>query len=373
MNKIKFYKILKKILPNGIKRTLRNNIYIPEYDEYSMSNTNPYINDPDEIIYKDSPLKMGIIYGRMHYHKHWIAACRELKISYQIIYLEKFNWLEEVTRANLDVVLCWPDISTAEIKQMVDERLRIIETDIGLKVYPSVKEIWLYENKRVQHYWLKLYNYPIPETRVFYNEKEAEEYLEKATFPIVMKSNLGASASGVYIENNRKEAIKKVKNYLRYGYKIKSKGANRKQKGSVYLQQFLPNVKEWRMVRVGNSYFGHGKDMRGQFHSGSGKANWEVPPKKAFDLLKDITDKGQFTSMDVDIFEDQQGNLYVNELQTVFGNSIAKEQMKIDGVPGRYNWDNGNWQFESGDFCKNHLCNLRLQYIISQFTHNVNT
>src|SRR5690606_7060675 len=201
MNKIKFYKILKKILPNGIKRTLRNNIYIPEYDEYSMSNTNPYINDPDEIIYKDSPLKMGIIYGRMHYHKHWIAACRELKISYQIIYLEKFNWLEEVTRANLDVVLCWPDISTAEIKQMVDERLRIIETDIGLKVYPSVKEIWLYENKRVQHYWLKLYNYPIPETRVFYNEKEAEEYLEKATFPIVMKSNLGASASGVYIEN----------------------------------------------------------------------------------------------------------------------------------------------------------------------------
>src|SRR5690606_1166987 len=139
----------------------------------------------------------------------------------QIIYLEKFNWLEEVTRANLDAVLCWPDISTAEIKQMVDERLRIIETDIGLKVYPSVKEIWLYENKRVQHYWMKLYNYPIPETRVFYNEKEAEEYLEKATFPIVMKSNLGASASGVYIENNRKEAIKKVKNYLRYGYKIK--------------------------------------------------------------------------------------------------------------------------------------------------------
>ena len=67
----------------------------------------------------------------------------------------------------------------------------------------------------------------------------------------------------------------------------------------------------------------------------------------------------------VDIFEDSQGNLYVNELQTVFGTSIAKEQLKIDGIPGRMlRNDQGEFLFEAGDFCQNHLCNLRLKYIL---------
>ena len=36
--------------------------------------------------------------------------------------------------------------------------------------------------------------------------------------------------------------------------------------------------------------------------------------------------------MDIDIFEDSDGRMYINELQTVFGNSIAKEQLKINGT-----------------------------------------
>ncbi len=59
MNKIKLYKLLKKITPTGLKKILRNNIYIPDYDEYSMAETNPYLNDPDEVIYPNSLPKSG--------------------------------------------------------------------------------------------------------------------------------------------------------------------------------------------------------------------------------------------------------------------------------------------------------------------------
>ncbi|PWH86413.1 ATP-grasp domain-containing protein [Brumimicrobium oceani] len=364
MKKIKLYKFLKKVTPTGLKKVLRNNIYIPEYDEYSLAKTNPYLNDPDTVIYHESPIKVGIIYGGIQYHKHWIAACHELKISYQIIYLEKKDWIDQVKNSKCDVFLTWPDVRTEEVKLMVDERLRIMNEELNLKLYPTLKEIWLYENKRVQNYWLESFNFPRPKTDIFYNVEEAVSFLRQTEFPIVLKSNLGASASGVYILKNRDKAIKMTKDFLHYGYKVKRKGANKRQKGSIYFQKYLANVKEWRMVRIGDSYFGHGKDMEGQFHSGSGKANWDLPPLKAFELLKEITDKGKFHSMDVDLFEDDKGNLYVNELQTVFGNSIAKEQMKIKGVPGRYLLKNNKWYFEAGSFCENHLCNLRITYII---------
>jgi len=361
----KLISLFKKIIPRWLTSFLRDNIDFRRWDEDSFKRTNPYINEPDVCLFNESPIKVGIIYGSRQYHKYWIAACKEMKISYQLIYLERANWMEQVETAKCNAFVVWPDIKTQEIKLMFDERLRIMEEVMHLRLYPSLKETWLYENKRVQHYWLKYHGFPIPETKIFYDENEAVSYLQQAEYPLVMKSNHGASASGVYIINRASEATNKAKRFLRKGYAPKTNAAGKLQKGSIYIQEYIPNSKEWRMVRIGDSYFGHGKDMSGQFHSGSGKANWDMPPKTAFDLLIDITEKGNFTSMDIDIFEATDGKLYINELQTVFGNSIAKEQLKIEGVPGRFLLDsNKELKFEAGSFCENHLCNLRLQYIV---------
>ena len=356
---------LKPYVPKFIKNFFRNIIYFREWERHTFKKSNPYINDEDEFIFEKSKIKVGIIYGTLQYHKYWISACKDLNISYRIIYLERSDWMDQVLFSGCDIFLVWPDISSQEIKLMFDERLRIMFHEMGKQIYPSLKEIWFYENKRVQHYWLKYHQYPLLETKIFYDEDEAEIFLKSTEYPIVMKSNHGASASGVYIINSYSEAIKKTKKFLKEGFLPKRNSAGKSQKGSVYFQKYLKGLKEWRMVRIGNSFFGHGKDMKGQFHSGSGKANWDLPPKGAFELLLDITKKGAFTSMDIDIFEDSDGRMYINELQTVFGNSIAKEQLKINGTAGRYVLNNNNdFIFEEGSFCQNHLCNLRLKYIL---------
>lgn len=361
--KTSILKFAKRHAPAWLSKWVRNKLEFQAWDNARIKNTNPYLDDPDEYLFENSKLKAGIFYNRMQYHKHWIAACRELQVSYRIIYLERTDWMEQIKQAGCDLYLVWPDITTQEIKQMWDERLRILVEELNGKVYPSLKEVWLYENKRVQNYWLKAHGFKTPATWVFYDKKEASEFLRQASYPLVLKSNLGASASGVYIVNDPKDAVRKVKSFFKHGYSPKRNAAGKRQKGSVYVQEYLPNVKEWRMVRIGDSYFGHGKDMRGQFHSGSGKANFDMPPDEAFNLLIKITKTGNFTSMDVDLFEDQKGNFYVNELQTVFGNSIAKEQMKINDVPGRYRIrSNGKFEFEAGSFCENYLCNLRLLF-----------
>ena len=68
----------------------------------------------------------------------------------------------------------------------------------------------------------------------------------------------------------------------------------------------------------------------------------------------------------VDIFETEDGKLLVNECQTVFGCSFATTQMKINGKPARYLYKNGEWVLEYGEFCRNHMCNLRVEYLISK-------
>ena len=360
----KLYKF-RQFIPITIRRKILRSFNLSTYREYSNLMANPYRDDPDRVIYDNSSKIMGIVYSKHNYHKFWIAACRDLELSYQIIYLDRSDWLKQINQSGCKTLLVWPDISDEVTKNMQDERLRIANLELNKRIYPSLQEVWLYENKRVQHYWLNAHGFKTPKTWVFYCLDEAVAFLDQVNYPVVFKSNLGAAASGVYIINNKKEALKKAKEFLKKGYKVKGEKSIPRQKGSLYVQEYLPNVKEWRMVRIGNSYFGHGKDMAGQFHSGSGKANWDMPPQKAFELLHDITETGKFTSMDVDMFEDQSGNLYINELQTVFGNSIAKEQLKVDGIPGRMvRKDDGQYVFEAGDFCKNHLCNLRLQYLI---------
>src|SRR5438309_3428217 len=120
------------------------------------------------------------------------------------------------------------------------------------------------------------------------------------------------------------------------------------------------------MVRIGNSFFGHPKGRIGDFHSGSGAVLWDVPEPRHLDFLAAVTDKGGFYSMDVDVFETREGHLMVNELQTVFGTGYSIDQLRVNGVPGRFvrKPPHDEWVFEPGDFARNACANERIRYII---------
>jgi len=138
MKTFKLFSIGKKIAPRWLVKQIRNLFTFQNWEVESMRQTNPFVNEPDEIIYKKSRFKAGILYSRIQYHKHWIAACRELKVSYQIIYIERADWMEQVQKSDCDIFLVWPDIRSQEIKQMWDERLRIMVDELKMKIYPSM-------------------------------------------------------------------------------------------------------------------------------------------------------------------------------------------------------------------------------------------
>lgn len=333
-------------------------------------------------------------------HFPWIRACEAFKekIEYRVVDLTKNTWLKEIQLKPFEILLAKPGGLTARFKQIYDERIYILERVLGYNLYPSAEEIFIYENKRFFSDWLKANKIPHPNTQVFYTLDEAMEFLTDAFFPIVAKVNIGASGSGVTILKDQRQAVKYLLetfsgrgasqrsgpnlnkgdlfkrgfHYIIHPADIakklqiyKTKRTNL-QKGFVLFQEYIPHEFEWRVVRIGDSFFAHKKLKIGQKTSGSLLKGYENPPLQLFDFVKEITDKHNLYSQAVDIFEDKNRGYLVNEMQCIFGQSDT-HQMFVDGKPGRYRDLNRSWFFEEGDFARNGCYDLRLEFVLNKF------
>ncbi len=325
-------------------------------------------------------------------HLFWVNSCEKFsdQVTYGIFDLTKNNWLDPIDNFNPDLLLTKPGGLTAPFKLLYDERLTILVKELGYKAYPSLDEVLIYENKRYLSYWLKAHKIAHPETCVFYDIKEAILYLKKAKYPLVGKVNIGASGSGITILDNQRLAedyiyctfsgkgarkrfgpnlekgglIKRGFQYLVHPDKISIKlnryraRASDIQKDFIILQEYIKHEFEWRVVRIGDSFFAHKKIKKGDKASGSLLKEYENSPLSILDFIKEITDRFGFYSQAIDIFESEKGYL-VNEMQCIFGQSDPY-QMLVDGKPGRYLNIDGKWVFEPGDFNTNESYDLRL-------------
>jgi glutathione synthase/RimK-type ligase-like ATP-grasp enzyme len=336
-------------------------------------------------------------------HDLWVRACTDFKdkLEFRVVNLTSNSWLEDILIADFDILLAKPGGLIASYKQLYDERIYILEKELGYKVYPSSKEIFIYENKRFFSFWLKAHQIAHPATNVFYHKNEAESFLKGATYPIVAKTNIGASGSGVCLLKAREDALRYINDtflgkgaWQRSGPNLQKGGLLKRglhyvihpnkigkklkvfkaindnfQKGFVIFQQYVPHEFEWRVVRIGNSFFAHKKLKMGEKASGSLLKNYDNPPLEIFNFVKEITDRHQLFSQSVDVFETNDGKYLVNEMQCIFGQSDAY-QMMVDGHVGRYTFVDGNWVFEKGDFNKNESYNLRIEWVLKSMNHN---
>ena len=332
-------------------------------------------------------------------HLPWIAACEEKKdfINYKIIDLSHHDWFERISEENIDCFLCRPSDKTGYFKQMYDERLYTINVILNKMIYPSFEEIIIYENKRMLSYWLKANNIPHPRTEIFYSKEEAKIFAQNCDFPVVAKTPIGASGSGVVIiksknalnsyinrafssrgikrhwginlgkENLHERGLNALKDFTSFYKKIERRFKTTKSdphRWHVIFQEYIKCDYEWRAVKVGDSYFAHKKlKNKGDKFSGTTMVGWDGPSKELLNFVKIVCDKRNFFSQAVDVFEPKNGLFYVNELQCFFG-SRNPHQMILNGKPGRYRLINGEWVFEQGSFNTNNSYDLRLEHVI---------
>lgn len=350
----------------GLRRFFQKHINLVELRTKSWISQDPYSNDPPELIYEtESPYTLGIIKEFWHSHKYFIGACRELKISYKVLDISGPDWHQVIRDSGCDAFLVYPSVHLGYWKQMYDEKLKIIVEYDNKTIFPSLNALWIWESKRRMHYWLDANNIPHPKTWVFYNRKEALSFVDKAILPIVYKSDLGSGASGVKIFRDRDKLKKHVTLCFNRGFTTYRRGPADKEFGVIILQEYIENVREWRMIRIGDSYFGYEKVKIGEYHSGTHERNCTMPPENLLNLTRKITDLGNFLSMDLDIFITHDGNYLINELQPLFGMEDPHVCV-VDGEPGRMLLDGNSqsWFFEKGNFFQNNLCNLRVKTLL---------
>lgn len=327
-------------------------------------------------------MKLGIIKEISNFHTDYIQACEDLNIKYELIDITSKDWIDNIKQFDGDGFLVRPSCGKAVWKQMYDEKVYFINKIMGYPIYPSYNELYIYENKRNMAYWLEANDIPTAKTYIFYDKKEAMDFVNGyEKYPIFFKPNIGSGSLGVSIIKNKKEAMRLVDKvftkwkFYNLGYTKwkKSKFSvpyplmDDKQFNNILFQEKINVKHEWRGVKIGESYFAHKKLPNNKgLHSGSGNANYDTPPTKVMDFLKFVCDVGNFKSMNVDFFEDENEVFYVNELQTIFGSKIKPYQMCVDGKPGRYLYIGGKWVFEEGMFNDNNSWNLRIEDFIRQ-------
>lgn len=330
-------------------------------------------------------------------HVLWEKACREREdmVDWRVIDLTRADWLDQLRSWPCDGYLASPPGWTTPFKILYDERIRVLSGIGAPFIFPAPGEIDLYENKKYLAYWLEANQVPHPKTRVFYFEQEALAFARQARLPQVGKTNLGAGGSGVVVLHTQET----LEHYIRQlfsgegvapssGPKWRRKGfwgralrklahprgalarireyqhqARELQKDYVLLQEFIPHEFEWRVVRIGDSFFAHKKLVSGEKASGSLLKGYENPPLSLLDFVRTLTDRHRFYSQAVDIFETPDGQYLVNEMQCIFGQSDPY-QMLVDGQAGRYRYVEEAWVFEAGDFNGLECFRLRLEHVL---------
>lgn len=319
-----------------------------------------------------------------------IKACENLNIDYVVIDLFDFNWLEQVKKNNeVDGYLIIPPAMKSIWRVTFFKRLNLLRPLISEKPsLPSVDDVLFYESKISMHDFYQINGIPHVPSYTFFKFNQAWKFASEAALPLINKTDGGSGSVGVVkidsrvklkwnvlksffisnkpgknqgLKNKLKQNLYPLVFYRRSGKEFYPK--KDKENSYIHLQKAIKIKYEWRVVKIGESYFAHNKVENKQgFHSGTGNTSWEIPPLKVFDFVHKIAFENNIQSMAFDIFQDENDKLYVNEMQVLFGTK-ADNQMYKDGVPGRFILKEGRWTFEEGIF-GDHACNkLRLKVL----------
>lgn len=330
--------------------------------------------------------------------KHIVNACRELKVDHAVFDIYASDWMAALHRLKPAGCVYIAEFRYSSWRELFGERIRFVNQQMGIPIYPRLHELELWESKRRMAYWLEYHQVPHPRTWIFGKRQQALDFIQSATYPLIFKTDFGNAASGVRLLQNKSQALSIFRRSFGNGYRVPTyreftldlvprlkaliRPAYRKLSGIRHLprdveldvmlfQELVPIKHEWRLIKAGDSFFGNQK-VRGKhgFHSGSSKSSWSIPPAAAFDLVKRVCEIGDFATMGLDVFETDGGELQVNELQTIFG-VIANNQMyrekngQLVGFRKYFDANSGQWCEEEGEFGQDYCYRLRVKDFVS--------
>lgn len=258
-------------------------------------------------------------------------ACSKLGLEARIIPVDHDGWMEAVRQA--DIFVWRPTMGDPSHMAEIRTKIPLIEA-MGIPCFPNSRMLWLYDDKIRETFFLKSHGYPMPETFISFSEEESRAFVDRATYPLIAKTHMGAAASGVIRVRDRAQALGILKNVFReqtlfekvlekFHYRPRlAKGdflLARKYRylnacpSYAYLQQFIATENDWRVTALGRDLVSvYVRRNRPDDFRASGSGIWEMVelsdlPSDACDIALEISNRHGFTSMAYDFMKGPKG------------------------------------------------------------------
>ena len=303
----------------------------------------------------------------------WIKYCEENDIPYKIVNAYDSDIIHQVDDCT---AFMWHHTQCDYRDKLFAKQLIYSLEAKGLKVFPDFNTTWHFDDKVGQKYLLGAIGAPFVPSYVFYNKKEAIEWVNQTTFPKVFKLREGAGSANVQLVPTKKGAIHLVNRAFGKGFPQFNRRENLKErirkykegkdtlwgvckgigrliiptelakmvgpeKGYVYFQDFIPNnVFDIRIIIVGDKAFGIKRLVRKNDFRASGSGNI-IYKKQAIDercvqIAFNINDKIKAQSIAFDFVFDANNQPLIIEISYGF---MAKGYDPCEGY-----WDKDlNW------------------------------
>ncbi|OJV87455.1 MAG: hypothetical protein BGO34_10265 [Bacteroidia bacterium 44-10] len=324
-------------------------------------------------------MKIAIHYRKGSFSEGWIKYCQNNNIDYKIVNAYDSDIIKQIEDCD---AFMWHHHHANYKDTLFAKQLLYSIQQAGKKVFPNFNATWHFDDKVGQKYLLEAIGAPLVPSYVFYTKKEAIDWINKTTFPKVIKLRGGAGATNVKLVKSKKQAIALVNKAFGRGIsqfnrwnnlkerirKFKSgkdsilgvcKGVGRliittefdkmhsREKGYVYFQDFIPNNNsDTRIVVIGNKALGERRFVRkNDFRaSGSGEFSYEDINIDAIEVAFKISKRLNLQSVAFDFIFDSNQNPLIVEMSYGFGTTGIKNS------PGY--WDsNMNWHEDNLDLC----------------------
>ena len=218
-------------------------------------------------------MKIAIHHTKGSFSDRWIAYCEKQQISYKIVDCYRNDIIQQVADCT---ALMWHFHHAHPKDTLFAKQLLYSVAAMGKKIFPDFNTSWHFDDKVGQKYLLEAASAPLVLSYVFYEKKEALEWINNNSFPKVFKLRSGASSANVSLAKTKEEAVtlvhkafgkgfsqyngwtnfkerlRKFKNgtttffdvckgFIRLFYTTEFSNVAGREKGYIYFQEFIAN------------------------------------------------------------------------------------------------------------------------------------
>ncbi len=147
---------------------------------------------------------------------------------------DKDRFIREVKRKKIDILI-------GNIPATAYETFREISRELpNVQFIPSLDTQFSNKSKENVTRFCWKYDIPVPKTHIFYNRKKGYKFIEKTTYPKIVKKSYGPSNYGGYFVH-KVDSVNETKNLL-----------EKKKYHPIYIQDFVPMAADVRVMLIGH-------------------------------------------------------------------------------------------------------------------------